>query len=45
MVCWVKAKPEQMILESFVGDGKQFCFADIGEAFVPPLRCQNREEL
>ena len=44
MLCGVKVKSEQMILESFTVDGEWLRCPDIGREFVPPLRCQSREK-
>ena len=45
MLCVVEVTSEQMCLQSFADDGEWFCCPDIGQEFVPPLRCQNREKL
>ena len=44
MLCGFEVKSEQPSLESFAEDGEWFCCANIGQEFVSPLGCQNREE-
>jgi len=36
---------EQVGLESLAEAGERFCCPDFNQELIPPLRCQNREEL
>jgi len=41
----VQVNSEQVGLESLVEAGEQLCHPDMSRELIPPLRCQNREEL
>jgi len=44
-LCRVQVNSEQVGLESLAEAVEQFCRPDVSRELIPPLRCQNREEL
>jgi len=44
-LCRVQVNSEQVGLESLAEAGERLCCPDVSRELIPPLRCQNREEL